>query len=320
LLHSYLRGEGTFPRFCEECEEESGGLCFPKCKKGYSGAGPICLQNCPPGYTDTGDFCQKPEPYGRGPGYLLSEKEKCLEESPTRKCEFFGQFYYPKCKPGFHPIGCCVCAPDCIDDIKRGFKKRTYGRGPGKLLNCKCGEEFQNGLCYPRCKKGYIGIGSVCWAQCPRGLQQCGLFCIPKNIMCLKKTECVLTNIGHLIHGLIPEHHDGELVEFEHHDLSKRANGECKKEKKCKKSEIIKLVGFIPGCKEGRHCKLPICHHREHRKESCKKEGCKKTCTTCGAKTAPAAKKIAKVPAAKKTVKVATPAVKAARLSPKWAY
>lgn len=24
--------------------------------------------------------------------------------------------YYPKCKPGFHNFGCCICSPDCPEN------------------------------------------------------------------------------------------------------------------------------------------------------------------------------------------------------------
>lgn len=43
--------------------------------------------------------------------------------------------FYPKCKPGFHSFGCCICTPDCPDgwtDIGVSCKKPNYyGRGVG---------------------------------------------------------------------------------------------------------------------------------------------------------------------------------------------
>ena len=35
----------------------SGLLCYPPCKKGYSGNGPVCWQNCPAGKNDCSALC-----------------------------------------------------------------------------------------------------------------------------------------------------------------------------------------------------------------------------------------------------------------------
>jgi hypothetical protein len=56
---------------------------------------------------------------------------------------------------------------------------------------CKPGEENDAGLCYPKCKNGYRGVGPVCWAKsenvgigtvigledCPKGWYTEGLIC-----------------------------------------------------------------------------------------------------------------------------------------------
>jgi len=33
-------------------------------------------------------------------------------------CEKYGGLWYPKCKPGFHHVGCCICSPNCINGMK----------------------------------------------------------------------------------------------------------------------------------------------------------------------------------------------------------
>lgn len=45
--------------------------------------------------------------------------------------------------------------------------------------NCVCpaGEEYQAGLCYPRCAAGYRGEGPVCWRNCESGFTDTGWFC-----------------------------------------------------------------------------------------------------------------------------------------------
>ena len=51
---------------CAEDQEKNGLLCYPKCKKGFSGFVTRCYEKCPEGYPDhkTG-FCGKPEGYSR---------------------------------------------------------------------------------------------------------------------------------------------------------------------------------------------------------------------------------------------------------------
>ena len=163
-------------------------MCYPTCKSGYSGVGPVCWQNCPPGFTDTGADCLKPASYGRGAGYALWHKSECESENP-QGCEKNGLLYYPKCKEGFHSVGCCICSPDCSDgmtDIEVSCQKQSYGRGAGVPLICGSGKEEDAALCYDSCKTGYDGIGPVCWDSCPTGKYQCGALCLPTKDDCTK--------------------------------------------------------------------------------------------------------------------------------------
>jgi hypothetical protein len=56
--------------------------------------------------------------------------------------------YYPKCKPNFHNVGCCICSPNCPSGMRDSgilcHKSNIYGRGAGKdliELEVKEGEE-----------------------------------------------------------------------------------------------------------------------------------------------------------------------------------
>lgn len=160
------RGAGTVPTSCPANEESDLGLCYPKCSEGFRGVGPVCWKICPGGFTDTGTDCLKPKPYGRGAGYPLWDEKKCVRENGS--CEKNAAMWYPKCKPGFHNVGCCVCSPDCpagTTDVGASCQKSTYGRTAGKLRTCAQDEEEQAGLCYKKCEAGYSGIGPVCWAN-----------------------------------------------------------------------------------------------------------------------------------------------------------
>ena len=163
---SYGRGAGI-PLVCGPNEEQNGALCYPKCRAGYDGVGPVCWQTCPAGFRNDGAYCAKPEPYGRGAGYVLWDEEKCKRENG--QCEKEGALWYPKCKVGFHNVGCCICSPNCpadMTDIGVSCQKNSYGRTAGTPLHaCPDGHEKDGALCYPQCKPGYKGVGPVCWEK-----------------------------------------------------------------------------------------------------------------------------------------------------------
>lgn len=175
---SYGRGVGTIPTECGDANK-NGALCYPKCREGYKGVGPVCWQRCPAGFRDDGAFCAKPKPYGRGAGYVIWQRKKC--EKKHGRCQKKGAMWYPKCREGFHAVGCCICSPNCRDgqkDIGVSCAKKSYGRGAGDLLKCSADKEKDAGLCYRRCKAGYRGVGPVCWGKCPADYPvSCGLAC-----------------------------------------------------------------------------------------------------------------------------------------------
>ncbi len=175
LDHSYGRGAGK-PMGCAAGEELDGALCYPRCRDGFGGAGPVCWQRCPGNFTDTGGHCLKPQAYGRGGGYPwqlgdpLNDNgmiQRCEAANGAGNCEKNGLIFYPKCKPGFAAVGCCVCSPECpagTTDIGVSCQKQSYGRTAGRVLNtCAAGLDADAGLCYPKCKEGFTGVGPMCW-------------------------------------------------------------------------------------------------------------------------------------------------------------
>ena len=74
-----------------------------------------------------------------------------------------GLLCYPKCRSGFHNVGCCICSPNCpskMTDIGISCAKHSYGRGAGKIpLTCRSNEDLYGLLCYPKCRAGYIAAG-----------------------------------------------------------------------------------------------------------------------------------------------------------------
>ncbi len=185
---SYGRGAGeVLSNQCASGLEKDGLICYKQCKANYNGVGPVCWADCPRKFNDIGAFCQKPSSYGRGAGYAVWNEDNCKKDH-KQGCEKSGAIWYPKCKKGFHAVGCCVCSPDCPDgwnDTGTGCTKPTYGRGAGETLACKAGLEKDGLLCYPQCKEGMNGVGPVCWQKCPSQQSwDCGAACATTQGQC----------------------------------------------------------------------------------------------------------------------------------------
>ncbi len=206
--HSYGRGAGTIPAGCSGGMNNQNGLCYRNCAAGYHGEGPVCWQNCPSGFTDIGVSCAKPKPYGRGAGYPwkfgdpLDDSRmfaRCQAAHGRGNCEKSGAVVYPKCKPGFHPVGCCTCSPNCVNGMRDDgafCAKKSYGRGAG-IIPTGCGQKVNDaGLCYPRCTSGYAGVGPVCWGQCPATHPvNCGAGCATSSDACAGNVTDQVTSV-----------------------------------------------------------------------------------------------------------------------------
>jgi len=208
---SYGNGAGE-PYTCNDGFDRNGLLCYPKCRDGFAGKGPVCWQACPADFRDDGGDCGKPGSYGRGGGYVIWQEGQCNKDNP-QGCEQSGAMWYPKCKANFHPVGCCVCSPDCpsgMTDIGVSCQKQSYGRGAGEPLAmgiCAPGlqKDPSGALCYPTCKADFHMVGPVCWQNCPS--QQpfdCGVGCSTNQAKCATGTlDMVLAPIE-LAASLIP--------------------------------------------------------------------------------------------------------------------
>jgi hypothetical protein len=209
-VETYGRGVGAIPDQCPRGAEKSGLICYKKCGAGYTLVAGVCWQNCPAGLglRDDGAFCAKPEAYGRGVGYPWTFDDPAFDLGPAAKrceaqnkngCEQDGLIWYPKCKPGFHKVGCCICSPDCpkdMVDIGVSCTKKTY---LVDIVEPTCAEGQQNdaGLCYKQCGQGFKPVGPICWGECPAGMESCG------GALCADtKRECTETITGQVMSTL----------------------------------------------------------------------------------------------------------------------
>ena len=200
---SYGRGAGTVPQACAPDQERVGLLCYPRCGPGTTRVGTDCHSVCPSGLRDDGLFCRAAE-YGRGAGYpwkfgdpvndsgMLS---RCQAENPGG-CEMSGAIAYPKCRPGFRAVGCCVCRPEVPDCAALGLNAgvdlscaKRVAVGSPAVGTCASGEQRDAGLCYAGCKASYSGVGPVCWGQCPASHPvSCAAGCAKTQAACAQAT------------------------------------------------------------------------------------------------------------------------------------
>jgi hypothetical protein len=109
-----------------------------------------------------------PKYYSRGAGYAwqptdffadLGMKSRCERDNGMGNCEKHGLIYYPKCKPGYLPQGCCMCKttkPDCqalgldIEIFEYSCKMKVQATNDIATAPSLCAEDeiLRDGLCY----------------------------------------------------------------------------------------------------------------------------------------------------------------------------
>lgn len=186
VKQAFIRKMGDVPRFCGSGYEKKDNKCYPLCPENFSAIGEQCIKNCPEDYTENGEACLKPSTYGRGTGYFLWNKDKCIEENPEG-CEKWGLFWYPKCREGYKNFGCCICTPECPENMEEkggSCMKYSIPRGEPKPLSCSANEDFFRGFCFFKCPSGLQSDGPVCLKSCPNDKSECGWFCMRNRYLC----------------------------------------------------------------------------------------------------------------------------------------
>jgi len=63
---------------------------------------------------------------------------------------------------------------------------------------CKENEDKDGGLCYPKCRKGYYGVGPVCWGEAPHRWVGCGMGAAKDSKTCAQIIFNQITSVGTL--------------------------------------------------------------------------------------------------------------------------
>jgi hypothetical protein len=200
---SYGRGAGKIPNQCPANKETLAGgvFCYTKCHElgNYYRFGYDCHQRCGSGFTDHGLLCYSGN-HGRGVGQIRCGWTTWASDSSTlgehkssgrrllggrlktrlvcggRMCGDLQDCWglcYPHC-PGSHPnwIGCNLCGVDCVrsgynSGIAPSCPKKIYCSHGMEAATCAPGDDYDAGLCYPKCRSGFTGVGPVCWGTAP---------------------------------------------------------------------------------------------------------------------------------------------------------
>lgn len=165
----------------------------------------------------------------------------CKDGVPTRAAP-------PSCPPGFTDDG-ATCR------LNNVLAKPSFGRGVGVPPNsCRPDQEYDAGLCYPKCPAGFGGVGPVCWQSCPAGYDDDGATCRRNanitgadNSACPWYDKCGLTFAGGC--SVCPDgfHNDGCTCRIDVHIFAKDNQG--------------RGVGAIPdGCRAGMQYDTGLCY------------------------------------------------------------
>jgi len=212
ITKTVLTNTGVPYSTCGEGMEQSGLICYEKCKPGYTGVGPVCWANiitvgngvgnipdkapCEPGQRDDGTSCWEDwkcntvcdAPNGRrdafGNCWAWDLKTTCGGCGCIKKTlfgrqyagnpnqELIGALVYDKCPAGMEH-------PPGLPNQCRTIGEISYGRGVGSPMKCGAGQtEDSLGLCYNAPPEGFekttLGLMAD---KCPEGTTDFGVGC-----------------------------------------------------------------------------------------------------------------------------------------------
>jgi len=147
----------------------------------------MCYSGCPPGYSSSGCCtCHINKPLTKAVDWRCT---KWFPKSLGGACSWKDSYCSD---PEYTNVGLFCALTSAGKPAPDGYKgtyldpmKNSYIRGVGKIpTGCKSGEENDLGLCYPKCKDGYAGIGPVCWSTPPSKWVQCGMGAAKSSFQC----------------------------------------------------------------------------------------------------------------------------------------
>jgi hypothetical protein len=75
--------------------------------------------------------------------------------------------------------------------------KKIIIRAP-HIANCNSDQDYDAGLCYPKCTEKMTGVGPVCWGNPPANWVNCGMGAAKDNIICTNTIFDQVISIGNM--------------------------------------------------------------------------------------------------------------------------
>ena len=101
-----------------------------------------------------------------------------------------------------------------MTDIGVSCHKDSYGRTAGTPLGCAPDEEYDAGLCYPKCEHNADGVGPVCWGHCPAGTSECGgTLCLEDSETCTSDIVDIIEDSGALVVAIAEASISGAVID-----------------------------------------------------------------------------------------------------------
>jgi hypothetical protein len=226
-----VRGVGTVGTVCPAGTVQEGLLCYKPCPAGYSTSpgGLICGKDCPSGWKTTPLTCyiDADTITKRGipcPAGWRDDGTACWLDLDVYAKNCFDR----SCRAGYTDDGCFCRRPPqrqakgfepcpagytdfgltCTRGIQ-SMNRDTVARGEVKIRDCGPGKVNDAGLCYDACPPRTVGVGPVCWFNCPSTFpENCGAACAKGRAQCaiavvnmVASTADMALNVAGLLSG-----------------------------------------------------------------------------------------------------------------------
>lgn len=102
-----------------------------------------------------------------------------------------------------------------MTDIGVSCHKDSYGRTAGDPMGCDSTEDYDAGLCYPKCNYGADGVGPVCWGHCPPGTTDCGgTLCLENSTTCSQQITDEIKDSADLVLAIAEASVTGAVIDI----------------------------------------------------------------------------------------------------------
>jgi len=187
---------------CTADQDEIDGMCYERCREGYSANGTNCYEVCKPDERNEGPVCISSDgssrtisSYARSP---FSNVQAPVVETVVECDEGydnFSGFCIEKCrdgftKTGFMCLGNCplntktlglMCADESKSTLKESYfpnSKFPKNKDTSNVISCPSGYNINGATCIENCPSDHILKGSFCMEKCKSDETDLDMMCL----------------------------------------------------------------------------------------------------------------------------------------------